>query len=117
MSYSVIGFGLIGLLITLLFIAIVWYWGKSRVTLMGSARTAADFQLIGFIFFFAASISVCALLGYPIYTNPGLYFPEKVIDAGTIPKMYALGIKTGMYLVLGFFFNFLSIYKAKRVRD
>jgi hypothetical protein len=113
MGYSVIGFGLIGLVITLLFIAIVWYWGKNRVTPMGSAKNAAGFQLIGYIFFFAASISVCALLGYPIHTNPGLYFPEKVIDAGTLPKMYALGIKIGMYLVLGFFFNFLSIYKRE----
>jgi hypothetical protein len=117
MGYYVIGFGLIGLLITLLFIAIVWYWGKNRVILMGSAKNAADFQLIGYIFFFAASISVCALLGYPVHTNPGLYSPEKVIDAGTLPKMYAMGIKIGVYLVLGFFFNFLSIYKAEKSRD
>jgi hypothetical protein len=81
---------------------------------MGSAKNAADFQLIGYIFFFAASISVCALLGYPVHTNPGLYSPEKVIDAGTLPKMYAMGIKIGVYLVLGFFFNFLSIYKAEK---
>jgi hypothetical protein len=116
MGYSVIGFGLIGLLISLLFIAIVWYWGKNRVTLMGPAKTAADFQLIGYIFFFAGSISVCGLLGYPIHINPGLYFPEKVIEAGTLPKMYAMGIKIGVYLVLGFFFNFLSIYKAEKSR-
>jgi hypothetical protein len=115
MGFSVIGFGLIGLFISLLFIAIVWYWGRNRVTLMGPPKTAADFQLIGFIFFYAASISICALLGYPIQTNPGLYLPENVIAAGSLPKMYALGIKIGMYLVLGFFFNFLSIYKAKRV--
>ena len=89
MGYYVIGFGLIGLLISLLFIAIVWYWGKNRVTLMGPAKTAVDFQLIGYIFFFAASISVCGLLGDPSYTKPGLYFPEKVIDAGTLPKSYA----------------------------
>jgi len=117
MGYSVIGFGLIGLLISLLFIAIVWYWGKNRVTLMSPATTAADFQLIGYIFFFAASISVCALLGYPVHTNPGLYSPEKVIDAGTLPKMYAMGIKIGVYLVLGFFFNFLSIYKVEKVES
>jgi len=114
MEFSVIGFGLIGLLITLLFIAIVWYWGKNRVTLMGSARNVADFQLIGYIFFFAASISICALLGYPISTNRGLFFPEKVIAAGSLPMMYALGIKIGVYLVLGFFFNFLSMYKTER---
>jgi len=117
MGFSVIGFGLIGLFITLLFIAIVWYWGKHRVTLMGPAKTAADFQLIGYIFFFAASISVCGLLGYPISTNPGLFFPEKVIAAGSLTKMYSLGIKIGVYLVLGFFFNFLSVYKAEKSRD
>ena len=112
MGYSVTAFGLIGLLITLLFIAMVWYWGKNRVTLAGPAKTAADFQLLSYIFFFVASISVCALLGYPIHTNPGLYFPEKVIGAGSLPKMYALGTKIGAYLVLGFFFNFLAVYKG-----
>jgi hypothetical protein len=117
MGYSVTGFGLLGLMITLLFIAIVWYWGKNRVTLVGPAKTAADFQLIGYIFFFMASISVCALLGYPIHTNPGLYFPEKVIDAGSLPKMYALGIKIGAYLVLGFFFNFLAVYKRSTAME
>jgi hypothetical protein len=117
MGHWVIGFGLIGLLISLLFIAIVWYWSKNRVTLMSTVKNSADFQLIGYIFFFAASISVCALLGYPVHTNPGLYSPEKVIEAGTLPKMYAMGIKIGVYLVLGFFFNFLSIYKVEKSRD
>jgi len=117
MGFSVIGFGLIGFFITLLFIAIVWYWGKNRVTLVGSAKNAADFQLIGYIFFFVASISLCALLGYPLQSNPGLFSPEKVIEAGSLPNMYALGTKIGVYLVLGFFFNFLSIYKTKKSRD
>jgi len=117
MGYSVMGFGLIGLLISLLFVGIVWYWGKNRATLVDPAKTAADFQLIGHVFFFAAAISVCGLLGYPIHINPGLYFPEKVIEAGTLPKMYALGIKVGAYLVFGFFFSFLGIYKAGKSND
>ncbi len=115
MGFSVIGFGLIGLFISLLFIAIVWYWGKNRVTFTGPAKTAADFQLIGYVFFFAASISLCALLGYPIQTNRGLFFPEEVIAAGSLPKMHALGTKVGVYLVLGFLFNFLSVYKQRGV--
>jgi hypothetical protein len=114
MGYSDIGFGLIGLSICLLFIAIVWCWGKNRLTLMGPAKTAADFQLIGYIFFFAVSISVCGILGNPAHTNPGLYFPGKLIAANSLPKSYAMGIKIGVYLVLGFFFNFLSIYKTEK---
>jgi hypothetical protein len=117
MGFSVIGFGMIGLLITLLFITIVWYWGKNRVTLSGPAKTAADLQLIGYIFFFAASISVCALLGNPIPTNRGLFFPEEVIAAGSLPNMYALGTKIGVYLVLGFLFNFLNLYKTAKVKN
>jgi hypothetical protein len=55
------------------------------------------------------------LLGNPFHTNPGLYFPEKVIEADTLPQMYSMGIKVGFYLVMGFFFHFLSFYKTLKI--
>ena len=30
----------------------------------------------------------CGVLGNPFHTNPGLLFPEKVLEAGSLPLMY-----------------------------
>jgi len=112
MRYYIAVFGILGGLISLLFIAIVWFWAKKRKALEGPNKVAHDFQLIGAMFFLAAAWLTCGVLGNPFHTNPGLYFPEKVLEAGSLPLMYSQGIKVGLYLVLGFLFIFLSHYKA-----
>jgi len=116
MGYHIVVFGALGGLIAAFFLAVVWYWGKKRTTLEGPAKTAADLQLIGYVFFLAAAWLLCGVLGNPFHTNPGLYFPEKVLQARSLPQMYSQGIKVIMYLALGWLFLFLSHYKAYKAK-
>ena len=117
LGYHIVVFGVLGGLILVLFLVMLWYWGKRRITLEGPAKTAADFQLIGYIFFLVVAWYLCGLLGNPYAENPGLYFPEKVIEAGSLPQMYAYGTKISIYLVLGFLFTFPSQRKAAQAKE
>ncbi|NYT19774.1 MAG: hypothetical protein GKC08_05750 [Methanosarcinales archaeon] len=114
MGYYPIVFGALAGFILLSFIAILWYWGKRRVTLKGPARTAADFQLIGYLFFIMAAGNTCVILGNPFW---GLYFPEKVLETDALPIAYSFGIKLIIYFTLGWLFIFLSHYKAAQVAE
>jgi len=98
-------------LIVVLFIAILWYWAKKRRTLDGPAKTAADYQLISYVFFLITAATTCALLGNPFF---GLYFPEKILQSEVelMPMAYSMGIKLIVYFTLAWFFAFLSCYKS-----
>jgi len=111
LGYYPVVFGIFGGLQIVLFIAIFWYWGKKRKILEGSAKTAADYQLISYIFFLATAGSICVLLGNPFF---GLYFPEKVLESKDelMPMAYCTGIKLIVYFTLGWLFAFLSHYKS-----
>jgi hypothetical protein len=98
-----------GGLILLFFFAALWLCAKKRRTLEGAARTAADFQVLSYIFFLLTAFLMCALLGNPY---SGLYFPERVIEQNALPWHYSFGTKAVVYLALAWFFTFLSHYKA-----
>jgi hypothetical protein len=104
-------FGMLAGLQIVLFTGIFWYWGKRRRILKGLAKTAADYQLISYIFFLITAGTICGLLGNPFF---GLYFPEKVLEsrAELMPMAYSMGIKLIVYFTLGWLFAFLSQYKA-----
>jgi hypothetical protein len=110
LGYYPVLFGISGGFILLLFFATLWYWAKKRSTLEGTARTAADFQLVSYVFFLFVAMLMCMLLGNPF---SGLYFPEKVrLFDWALPAAYSMGAKAAIYLALGFLFTFLSHYKA-----
>ena len=109
LGYYPVLFGISGGLILLSFFAALWYWAKKRRTLVGPARTAADFQLVSYVFFLFVAMLMCMLLGNPFV---GLYFPEKVLEYNGLPVLYSMGTKAAIYMALGFFFTFLSHYKA-----
>ncbi|MFC1739343.1 hypothetical protein ACFL1G_09885 [Planctomycetota bacterium] len=111
LDYYPVVFGILGGLQIVLFLAILWYWGKKRRILEGPAKTAADYQIISYIFFLAAAGITCVILGNPFF---GLYFPEMVLEskAELMPMAYSSGIKLIVYFTLGWFFTFLSHYKA-----
>ncbi|MHC4559817.1 MAG: hypothetical protein ACYTFW_14565 [Planctomycetota bacterium] len=111
LDYYPVVFGMLGGLQIVLFIAILWYWGKKRRLLEGPAKTAADYQLISYMFFLVAAATACVILGNPFF---GLYFPEKVLEskAELMPMAYCTGIKLILYFTLGWFFAFLSNYKS-----
>ncbi len=66
-------FGIAGGLILVLFFAAVWFWARKRSMLLGRAKTAADFQLVSYVFFLLTALLMCSLLENPF---SGLFFPE-----------------------------------------
>ncbi len=104
-------FGIGGGLIMTLFLITLWFWTKRRPLLEGSARTAADFQLVGYVFFLVAMWYICGLLGPPAY----LLNTDKVQQFGSLQGAQAEAVKILIYFILGWLFTFLSQYKARQV--
>jgi len=106
--YYPVAFGIAGGILTLLFVATLWYWGKLRTSLNGPAQLAADFRTISAILI----ITTAASLVGPILGGPflGLYFPENVIANNILPYAYATGLKIAYMFVFFLFFLFLANY-------
>ncbi|MFC1930327.1 hypothetical protein ACFLWE_00290 [Chloroflexota bacterium] len=103
-------FGIGGGLILTLFLVTIWFWAKKRPFLEGSARTAADFQLAGYVFFIVAAWYLCGLLGPPAY----LLNPEKVKEFGSLQGAQNQAVNIFIYLIIGWLFTFLSHYKSRK---
>lgn len=94
-------FGIGGSLILLFFFGILWFWAKERMALKDVSATVADLKLIGYVFLVIASWFICGGLAHPfLKVNEGI--------APTTP------IHIMIYMVLGWFFLFLSHYKAEK---
>ncbi len=91
-------FGVGGGLILASFLAILWFWAKKRTILEGPAKTAADFQLVSYVFFLTAMWYLCGRLG-------GLFFKAFEGESTSSPLSIIL------FLVLGWLFLLLSHYK------
>ena len=103
-------FGVLGVLITLFFLAILWYWVKKRVMLEGPAKTAADFQLISYVFFVQAAWGICGLLDVPYF----LFRPDMTLQFYPLENAHSMGALVIIGLTLGWLFAFLSQYKARQ---
>ena len=103
-------FGIGGGLILALFLIIVWFWTKRFLLLEGSARTAAGFQLAGYVFFLVAMWYLCGLLGPPVY----LLNTDKVQQFGSLRSAHAEAVKILIYFILGWLSLFLSHYKLRK---
>ena len=101
-------FGIGGGVVMSLFLITLWFWTKRRPLLEGSARTAADFQLVGYVFFVVALWYLCGLLGPPAY----LLNTDKVQQFGSLQGAQAQAVKIFIYFILGWLFTFLSQYKS-----
>ncbi len=92
-------FGIGGGLILAFFLAILWLWAKKHAMLEGAAKTAADLQLVGYLFLFIAMWFLCGTLSWPF---------QKALSA--LPPSSPVAII--VYLVLGWLFLFLSHWKS-----
>jgi hypothetical protein len=93
-------FGMGGTLILLFFFGILWLWAKERMSLEGS-KAAADYRLTGYVFMVIAAWFICGQTGFPFmkaFEGEGPYTPLHIM----------------ILLVLGWFFLFLSHYRATR---
>jgi hypothetical protein len=96
-------FGVVGGVILALFILTVWFWAKSRASLEGPAKRAADLRLTGYVWLIISMWYLCGTVGAPYLT--GL----KQLDPGSpVPVI--------VYLALAWLFLFLAQYtEAKSV--
>jgi hypothetical protein len=92
-------FGIGGTLILLFFIGIVWLWAKERMALQGSATTAADLKLVGYVFLLMAAWFVCGIASLPFLKSFEGDFPS---PAHVI-----------VLFVLGWLFLFLGHYQSR----
>jgi hypothetical protein len=92
-------FGIGGGLILVFFLTSMWLWGKKRSSLDESARSAADLQLVGYVFLAIAMWYLCGDLSRP-YQKALLELPQ------------GSPIMVIVYLVLGWLFTLLSQYKS-----
>ena len=103
-------FGALGGLITVFFLAILWYWAKKRRMLEGPAKTASDFQLVSYVFFLQAAWGVCGLLSVPYF----LFSPDNMLPSFPLPNAISMGALVIIGLALGWLFAFLSQYKSRK---
>jgi len=106
-------FGVGGGLILALFLITLWFWAKKRPLLEGSAKTAADFQLVSYVFFLVAAWYLCGLLGAPAY----LLDPDKMLQFQSLSGAQNYAVEILTYFVFGWLFAFLSQYKARQVQS
>ena len=78
--------------------------------LEGPAKTAADFQLISYVFFVIASWGVCGLLDVPYF----LFRPDKMLQFMPLSNAHSMGALVIIGLALGWLFAFLSQYKTRQ---
>jgi len=97
-------FGIDGGLMSLLFVGILWQWGKKRPLLSAASQTASDLRMAGYVFFLSASWYLCGLLGAPAFTLR----PDLLQRYGTLPDAIQQGSLISILLVLGWAMMFLS---------
>ena len=97
-------FGLGGSLILLLFIGIVWLWAKERMALGDTSPAATDLRLVGYVFMLIVAWFVCGAAARPFLPDMKATEP--------ISPIYIM-----VLMVLGWFFLFMSHYKARQQED
>jgi len=91
-------FGIGGLMILVIFFAIIWVWMKKYAMLDMQEKIAGSFKLIGYLFWINASWFLCGETGK---------MHLKVFEGSSIPTP----IEIMVFLVLGWFFVLVGDYK------
>ncbi|MFC1991963.1 hypothetical protein ACFLVC_04510 [Chloroflexota bacterium] len=81
-----------------------------RAAMEIAQTVAADFQLVGYVFFIVGMWYLCGLLGPPAY----LLNTEKVQQFGSLQGAQASAVQIFIYFILGWLFTFLSQYKSTK---
>jgi hypothetical protein len=97
-------FGIGGTLIILLFLGILWLWAKERMALGDTNPAATDFRLVGYVFWVIVAWFVCGAAARP-------FLPD-MQSVKPLSPIYIM-----VLMVLGWFFLFLSHYKARQPED
>jgi hypothetical protein len=96
-------FGIGGLIILVIFFAMIWVWMKKYVMLDMQAKIAGSFKLIGYLFWINASWFLC---------GETAKMHLKVFEGSPLPSP----IEIMVFLVLGWFFVLVGDYKEMRLK-
>jgi len=101
-------FGVGGVSILVLFVAVMWQWGRRRRTLDGARQVGADLQAAGYLCFAAAAWNLCGAAGMPGFAAD----PGRMIAAGS--HAFVVGqLKIVMgFFVLGWLFTWLGLRRS-----
>ena len=105
-------FGIIGVSLTIIFFATVWYWMKYIEVEKGEMRKSARWKMTGYSLIFMATWFTCGMFSYPGYALR----PEQANYEYATAISYIVMI----LLLLGFTFIFLGqrkAYLAKQRRE
>lgn len=97
-------FGIIGMSLTIIFFATVWYWMKYNEIENSETRKAARWNMTGYSLLLMAAWFMCGIVAYPGYALR----PERANYEFAITISYVVMI----LLLLGFIFVFLAQRKA-----
>ncbi len=101
-------FGILGGLLTVLFLGALWYWMRYSRLEKGSMRRAGNLKVVGYAFIMLASWLMCGIVGPP----GSAARPEIMMVGSIVTPSYAVLL----FLFLGFLFIFLgqrAMYRAK----
>ena len=90
-------FGIGGGLIIAFFLGVTWNWASIRPRLSAAAKSAADLQMIGQVFFLIAAWNLCGLLGAPSF----ILRPEVSQQFDTLALATGLGTTVLICLAIG----------------
>ena len=101
-------FGILGGLLTVLFLGTVWYWMRYSRLERGAMRKAGDLKVVGYGFLMLASWFLCGIVGPPgSAARPEIMKAESIVTSSYVVMLF---------LFLGFLFVFLGqrvMYRAK----
>lgn len=102
---SPVFFGAGGILIMVLVMLSVWYWGRYRAGLPEAARTAVDLQAGGYLWFAVAAWNLCGVGGMPsfaLYPQTMLNFDSQFFAVAQMKVVMASFILGWVFTALGF---------------
>ena len=106
-GYNPSFYGILGVMILVLFLLIAWHWMKRRPSLARSAQIGSDLRMIGYYFLVMATWTLCGIFGIVTYALK----PEIMIERGLQPTAIMLTSHVIIELSLGWVFIFLSACK------
>jgi hypothetical protein len=101
-------FGILGGLLTVLFLGTVWYWMKHSRLEKGLMRNAGGLKVVGYGFLMLTLWLMCGILGPP----GSALRPERIMVESIVASSYVVML----FSFLGFLFIFLGqrmMYRAK----
>lgn len=109
-GYSPPYYGILGVVILVLFLLIVWHWKQRRPSLPRAAQVAGDLRMVGYLFVVMGTWTLCGIFGVVTYALK----PDVMLERGLQSTALMLTAHVMLDFTVGWLFLFLS---ARRESD